>query len=44
LITAKKVKLDSLVTHHFPLDDITEAFHTQQNANVSVKVIVIPNQ
>ncbi|PWA11793.1 alcohol dehydrogenase [Pueribacillus theae] len=42
LLKNKKVNLDNLVTHNYPLEKIEEAFRIQQNAQVSVKVLVTP--
>jgi 2-desacetyl-2-hydroxyethyl bacteriochlorophyllide A dehydrogenase len=43
LVRSGRVRLAGLITHRFPLEQITEAFETQMNAQVSGKVIVAPS-
>lgn len=40
LVSSGKVRLDPLITHEYPLDDIQEAFEKTLDASESVKVIV----
>lgn len=42
LLAEGVVRVDDLVTHEYPLDDISEAFTVQQDAATSVKVLVRP--
>jgi len=42
LLHSGKVITDSIITHKFPLDEITEAFESQSNPELSVKVVVCP--
>lgn len=42
LVKEDKVTLNTLVTHTYPLKNITEAFKVQQNTDASVKVVVNP--
>jgi L-iditol 2-dehydrogenase len=42
LIASKRVRVDDLVTHRLPLDDIAEGFRLVAEARESVKVIVEP--
>ena len=40
LVSSGKVDLTSIVTHEFPLQQLPEAFETQANSQISVKVLV----
>lgn len=42
LVRTGSVRLQPIVTHRFPLDQIAEAFETQMNTPLSGKVIVAP--
>jgi 2-desacetyl-2-hydroxyethyl bacteriochlorophyllide A dehydrogenase len=42
LVRSGRVRLEPIVSHRFPLDQIVEAFEMQMNAPVSGKVIVAP--
>lgn len=37
---AKTTPIEKIITHHFPLDQINEAFHTAKNAHIALKVII----
>jgi len=43
LVRTKKIKVDSIITHKFSLDNITQAFETQLNPELSLKVVVCPS-
>jgi L-iditol 2-dehydrogenase len=44
LLTSGKVNLKPLITHSFPLDDISEAFKTfRERIGGAIKVVVTPN-
>jgi threonine dehydrogenase-like Zn-dependent dehydrogenase len=42
LMRAGKIETQALVTHEYPLDDITEAFAMQANTHEAIKVMVKP--
>ena len=42
LMRAGKIKTETLVTHEFPLDKITEAFEMQSRPEEAVKVVIKP--
>jgi len=43
LMQSGQVRTKQLITHRFPLDDISQAFETQLNADEAIKVLVIPS-
>ena len=42
LITSKKIKLELMITHKFPLDEIHTAFETAKSGK-GLKVVINPN-
>ncbi len=42
LVRTGRIRVKPFITHHFPLQRITEAFETQMRSDVSGKVIVAP--
>jgi threonine dehydrogenase-like Zn-dependent dehydrogenase len=42
LVRTGRIRVKPFITHHFPLERITEAFETQMRSDVSGKVIVAP--
>lgn len=42
LMRSKRVRVDPMISHRFALEETKEAFETQSNSDVSVKVLVCP--
>jgi 2-desacetyl-2-hydroxyethyl bacteriochlorophyllide A dehydrogenase len=42
LVRTGRIRIKPFITHHFPLEQVTEAFETQLRSDVSGKVIVAP--
>ena len=43
LYKEEKLNFKDMVTHSFPLSKITEGFKLVENANKSIKVVVVPD-
>lgn len=43
LIAKKKVNVKNLITHHFPLTEIQNAYEVVQKVDKSLKVVLLPN-